>query len=580
MRGASPGEPLGPGSVRKPPTLLYGVDETPPRLITVMNGFQHVGVIAINLIYPVIVFRAAGATPATVAALLSVGLCVLGIATFMQATRRGPIGSGYMCPATFTATYLAPSILAAKMGGLPLVFGMTILAGVMEAGVGGVMRRLRSLVPTELSGLVILLIGFTAALVGVRATIGDVAHPPSQEEWFVAAVTFGVTVALNIWGPRPAKMLCALIGMLAGYIFAGLLGVLTAADYATIGNAAWLGIPDPRGVSWSFVFGLVIAFGIAALAAAMKAVGTLTVCQRTNDADWVRADDARNTRGVFADSLGSVVAGLLGTVGINTSTPSVGLASATGVASRKVALAVGTIFVVLALTPKIAALLAVMPRSVMAASLLFASCFIVINGLQVITSRLLDARRTLVIGVGLLAGVAVEAVPAISAHATGALKPIIGSSLVFGTALAFLLNMVFRLGIRQTVSVSIESSEFDPARFENFLRKQGGVWGARPEVMSRAIFAVSQLVEAVIEHGHVEGKITIEASFDEYRLDIGLRYRGAALVFPTKRPTLAEIQESEEGAALLAGFLLRRNADKVRSEQQGPDARVWFNFNH
>ena len=566
--------------MKKPATLLYGVDETPPRIVTALNGLQHVGVIAINLIYPVIVFRAAGASPAMTTSLLSVGLCVLGIATFMQAARRMPIGSGYMCPATFTATYLAPSILAAKTGGLPLVFGMTIVAGMIEASVAGLMQRLRALVPTELSGLVILLIGFTAALVGIRGTIGDIANPPSPQEWVVSAMTLGVTVVLNIWGPRIAKMLCALIGMVVGYAAAALVGVLTPSDYAAIGTASWLGIPDPRNVSWSFDSGLVIAFGIAALAAAMKAVGTLTVCQRTNDAEWVRADDARNIRGVLADSLGSVVSGALGSVGVNTSTPSVGLASATGVASRAVAVAVGTTFLVLAFTPKLAALLAVMPRSVMAASLLFASCFIVINGLQVVTSRLLDSRRTLVIGIGLISGVAVEAVPAIAAHAAGGLKPIIGSSLVFGTAVAFLLNLLFRLGVRKTVAVSIEASEFDAARFENFLHRQGGVWGARPDVMGRAIFAVIQLVEAVIEYGRVEGKVTIEASFDEYRLDVAVRYRGTALAFPTTRPSVEEIQDSDDGAALLAGYMLRRNADRMRSEQQGPNARVSFQFNH
>ena len=88
----------------------------------------------------------------------------------------------------------------------------------------------------------------------------------------------------------------------------------------------------------------------------MKAVGTITVCQRMNDADWVRPDMRSITRGVLADGASTVLAGLAGAVGTNTSTPSVGLAAATGVASRTVAYAVGAVFLLLGLLPKLTAL--------------------------------------------------------------------------------------------------------------------------------------------------------------------------------------------------------------------------------
>ena len=562
--------------MRKPPGLEYGVEDKPPWTVTALNGLQQAALISVNLVYPVLVFRAAGASPEAVTGLLSLGLCVLGITTFMQASRAG---SGYMCPTTFTATYIAPTLLAAKAGGLPLVFGMTAFAGLVEALLAPVLQRLRPLVPVELSGLVILLIGFTAGLVAVRAMLGEAAQAPSEEEWLVAAATLGVTVGLNIWGSGLSRMLCALAGMTFGYFLAASTGVLSEADLATVAAAQWLGLPRPHLLEWSFDLTLAATFAIAAMAAAMKALGTLIVCQRTNDADWVRPDTVRSSRGVLADGVGTLMAGAVGAVGINTSTPSVGLASATGVASRGVAYAVGAIFLVLALTPKLAALLAVMPRSVMAATLLFSACFIVINGLQVVTSRLLDARRTVVIGMGLVAGAALEAVPAISSGATEAGRAIFGSSLVFGTLVAFLLNLAFRLGVRKAVSLSIDPGSYDPAQVEAFLRRQGAAWGARPDIVNRALFGVFQLVEAAIEHGQVQGPLELEAAFDEFSLDLRLRYDGVALAFPQARPSLQQIQE-EDGARLLAGFLLRRNADRIRSDQQGGRAVVWFHFDH
>ena len=117
---------------KKPANIIYGLEELPPVLVTIMAGLQQVGVVSINLVYPLLVFRVIGAPIELVSSLLSMGMFVLAGTTFLQSSRVGPLGSGFMCPMTFSVTYLSPSLLAAKMGGLPLVFGMTIFAGVLE----------------------------------------------------------------------------------------------------------------------------------------------------------------------------------------------------------------------------------------------------------------------------------------------------------------------------------------------------------------------------------------------------------------------------------------------------------------
>jgi NCS2 family nucleobase:cation symporter-2 len=566
--------------MKKPENVIYGVDDVPPHSVTLLNAAQHVGVIAINLVYPLLIFRLAGVPPDTVIALLAVGMAILGISTFLQAAPRGPIGSGYLCPSTFTATYIAPSLLAVKAGGLPLVFGMTVFAGLIEVALSRALHRLRALVPVELSGLVILLIGMTAGLVGVRTLLVDDARAPSGPDWTVAACTLGITIVLNIWGKGLARMLCALLGMAAGYVVSAWFGLFSPADLARLGATPWIALPTLVHVSWSFDAGLAAAFAVAALAAAMKAVGTLTICQRTNDAAWVRPDGASNARGVTADGLGTALSGLLGGVGINTATPSVGLAAATGVASRRVAYAVGAIFIVLALTPKVSALLALMPRPVMGAALVFAACFILINGLQVITSRLLDARRTLTVGLGLTAGITVEVIPAIATGAPGWVTPLVGSSLVFGTLIALAFNLIFRIGVRRSVEIALRADAYDPAKVEEFLRRNGARWGARPDIVNRAVFGAGQLIEAVIDHGEAAGGLELQARFDEFDFDLRLSYLGTPLELPEQRPGTQEIRDTDAGAMRLAGFLLRRNADRVRVEQNGASVVIWFHFDH
>lgn len=569
--------------VKRPPDLLYGVDEKPPLSVILSNGVQHVGVISINLIYPLVIFKLAGVSVATMTELLSVGLVVLGIGTFIQSARASPAGSGFMCPATFTATYFSASALAVKAGGLPLLFGMTVFAGLLEAAISRALSRLRAFLPTELSGLVVFMIGIAAGIGGVRLMYGEDAAPVSGNEWLVAGLTLGVMASLNVWGKGAAKMLCALIGLAIGYAAAAAAGLFTNEHGASLAAAPWVALPTLRHAAWSFDITVAAAFAIASVAAAMKAAGTIAMCQRMNDADWVRPEPRTVTRGVLGDGLTTALAGLAGGFGTNTSTPSVGVAAATGVGSRHVAYAVGAIFIVLGIMPKIAVLLSMMPRAVMAAGLLFSACFILINGLQVMTSRMLDIRRTLIIGIAIIAGLAVDIFPAIAAGAPGALAPLVASSLACATVIALALNLLFRIGVKKTVALKVERHDVGSvgdASISDFLRVNGAKWGARPEIISRASFAANQLVEAVADSCWQSGPLALEASFDEFNLVIHASYPGAPMTFPNQRPTDNDIIESDDGMSRLAGFMLRHNADRIRSEARGAHAHIWFHFDH
>ena len=99
-----------------------------------------------------IVARAAGVPNATALAIVSLGMIALAISTVLQAIWKGPVGSGYLAVPVFSAIYLAPALLAAKTGGLPAVFGMTMFAGLVEVILSRSLRRLRALFPPAISG--------------------------------------------------------------------------------------------------------------------------------------------------------------------------------------------------------------------------------------------------------------------------------------------------------------------------------------------------------------------------------------------------------------------------------------------
>ena len=104
---------------KRPKDLIYAVDERPPWPTLLLLGLQYAGLMAIYLVMIVIVFKAAGAPHWQTVSAVSLGMVALAISTTLQALRKGPIGSGFLAAPVFSAIYLGPSVLAAKLGGLP-----------------------------------------------------------------------------------------------------------------------------------------------------------------------------------------------------------------------------------------------------------------------------------------------------------------------------------------------------------------------------------------------------------------------------------------------------------------------------
>ena len=163
------------------------------------------------------------------------------------------------------------------------------------------------------------------------------------------------------------------------------------------------------------------------------------------------------------------------------------------------------------------------------------------------------------------------------ARAPVLLHPIFDNALVLGTVSAVLLNLLMRIGVRQRVMMKLDAGHVNRDTIEQFLTEQGGRWGARRDIISRAIFGVVQVLEVV---GDVPEGTEIEASFDEFNLDVSVRYKGAPLIIPERKPTPREIIASEEGERLLAGYLLRQSADRINFKTSGTMAEVQLHYDH
>lgn len=571
-----------PNPHRLPADIHYGANDTPPALTTWVQALQQLGLVAINFIFVLVVVDHAGASADVRAGALSMAMLMCALGTALQAYPVAKLGSGYLMPAVASSIYLGPALMAVDKGGLPLLAGMLLFAGATEVLLSRLLPRMRPFFPPEIAGLVIFLVGLTLAVIGLRSLLGlQGAQPVSGVEAGIGVATLALMVALQVWGRGLLGLGAALFGMLAGCALAAAFGVLPAVPPLHQGFAMLLAWPSWGSGGLAFDVALALPFALTALASALKAMGNVALSQRINDAAWVRPDMANVSRGLAADGATTMLGALLGSpLGANPGSSNVGLAVATGVASRRVAGCTALLLAAAAFVPLAAWVFLGLPRVVAGAVLLFTACFIMSNGMEMIVSRLLDARKTLVIGLALAAGVGAEVFPDAARHAPALLVPVLSSSLVCGTLLALLLNGLFRVGVRRVATLELLPAAYRPEQVYSFMEHQGALWGARRDVVARAVLTLDHLLDAVLSHCEPQGPMQLAVSFDEFRLTAELAHMGLPLDVPASRPTLDEIAESEDGVRRLSGYLVGKGADGARAQQRGGRQVTELRFEH
>jgi NCS2 family nucleobase:cation symporter-2 len=205
----------------------------------------------------------------------------------------------------------------------------------------------------------------------------------------------------------------------------------------------------------------------------------------------------------------------------------------------------------------------------------------ILAGIQVITSRMLDARRIFVVGIPLIFGLSVDMVPGLYRGVPHHFQPFVSSSLALSTVLVVALNLLFRIGVTKRKMLDLTPGIDDSQKVFNFMETNGALWGARRDVMMRAAAAVNEFLESVTSLGIVKGKAQADVTFDEFSVDVEIRYEGELMEFPSGRPADAVIVAADRTAVVsLSGFFIRQYADTVMAESEGGRCLVRLHFDH
>jgi xanthine permease XanP len=150
------------------------------------------------------------------------------------------------------------------------------------------------------------------------------------------------------------------------------------------------------------------------------------------------------------------------------------------------------------------------------------------------------------------------------------------------------LSALFRIGNHTRRRRAFDARHSSINDIAEFLERQGKSWGARVDVVRRAEFATWQAFEILTEHALVDltgegsgdgaGTIELETIFDEFNFTVVLHYHGILASLAMHPPTHEEFLASEEAVMQMAGYLLRRLADRVDLRSTGAACEMRLSF--
>lgn len=459
------------GKEKSPPAYAspYEFKGRIPLKYAIPLGIQHVLAMFVGNLTPLIIICGAcgliAEQPALYVTLLQNAMLVAGLVTLLQLFSIGPIGGQVPIIMGTSSGFLGVMrSVAASVGGGGIIaygaiLGASIIGGIFETVLGFFIKPLRKFFPPVVTGTVVLAIGLSLISVGVNSFAGGNTNPDfgSVENLIVGFAVLVVIIVLKHATKGITSTASILFGIIFGYILCAVMGWVlphTAVsaegveytkswviNWGKIADSAWFAIPKFLPVKPVFDLAAIIPIGIMFIVTAVETVGDTAGCiEGGMDRE---ATDSELSGAVTCDGIGSSFAALFGVLPNTSFSQNVGLVTMTKIVNR-FALSIGAVFLILCgLSPKLAAVVSIMPQSVLggAAVLMFTS--IAISGIQLITKHGVTPRSTTIVSVALGVGYGLGATSgAIAGLGSGINLIFGGSGIVPAALLAILLNIL------------------------------------------------------------------------------------------------------------------------------------------
>jgi uric acid transporter len=422
------------------------VDEMMPAGKLFVFGLQHVlamyaGAVAV----PLIVAGAAGLSKSQTAFLINADLFTCGLATLLQTLGIWKIGIKIPVIQGVTFAAVTPMVMMATSGGMPLIFGSVIAAGLFTFLIAPYFSKLIRFFPPIVTGCIITIIGISLLPVGANWAAGGIGNEHYGSGTFigVAAIVLLVILLINKYFTGFVAHISVLIGLAVGLIVAIPFGLV---NFSGVASAAWVGFDYPFAFGPpKFEYGAILAMILVMLVVMVESTGDfLAIGQIVGK----KIGEKELASGLRADGLATMLGGVFNAFPYTAFAQNVGLVALTGIKSRFVVAMAGIILVLMGLIPKLATIIASLPNAVLGGAGIAMFGIVAASGIKSLSKVDFEKNTNNIfivaisIGVGLIPMVAPKFFQFFPVWS----QTILHSGITLGSIAAILLNAFFNGG--------------------------------------------------------------------------------------------------------------------------------------
>lgn len=204
-------------------------------------------------------------------------------------------------------------------------------------------------------------------VIAIGLTLSGSAINNCSQNWLLAIVAITVVIGSSIWGKGIIKIVPILLGVMASYILAALMGEV---DFAKLDDAAWIGMPLSmdrtafavfQAPDYDLIITSIIAIFPIAFATIMEHIGDMCAIQSTVNRNFIK--DSGLHRTLCGDGLATFLASFFGAPANTTYGENTGVLNLTKVFDPRVIRLAAVFAILLSFCPKFACLIGLMPAA-------------------------------------------------------------------------------------------------------------------------------------------------------------------------------------------------------------------------
>lgn len=428
--------------------VIYQLEGRPSFGVALPLGLQHVLAMFTGNLAPIFIIAGiANVSMEERVLMIQCAMLVSGLTTFVQLYpirfgKKFQIGAGLPIVMGTSFAFVPTLSTIAIAYGLPAVFGGILVGAIVEIIMGILIKPSQKLISPVVIGAVLVTIGIKLLSIGANYFAGGVgaADFGSWENLLLGSIVFLTIILVQHFGKGLLKVVAILIGLLVGFIAAMLMGKV---DFTPVLTASWFTLPRPLYFIPEFKLDAIVAFAAVYIVSGLETLGnTSGITMAAFDRE---ATSEENSGAILADALGSQLAGLFNCLPNTAFGQNAGIIAMTKVVN-KFAIGTGAAVLVLAsIMPKIGAIFAAMPSSVLGGAVITVFGMILVNGFKMIAQAGFAEGNVKVLSITFAVGYGLTAITQIIEKLPQFLQFVFGDTVASVCIVGMITNIVFNL---------------------------------------------------------------------------------------------------------------------------------------